>query len=243
MSETPSPAPSITDFEPVPRSQQRHDGWTAERQRDFIAGLAQSGSVTAAARMVGMSVESAYRLRHAAGADGFAAAWSDALDRGIARLEDIAVERAIGGVETPVWHHGEQVGTRIVYNDRLLMFLLRARRAERYGDTRRGDIPEGSDAWKRLRAKWVAEQAVQMQQAADRMTQRLELMRGRHRRRRAERATSAIDAAGRVRHAWERAVERTAAALGAPADGDQAIAHDDGIAPGLPGGPPHPGGP
>jgi hypothetical protein len=41
----------------------RHDGWTPKRQLDFLAALARSRSVTKAARAVGMSRESAYRLR------------------------------------------------------------------------------------------------------------------------------------------------------------------------------------
>ena len=40
--------------------------------------------------------------------------------------------RAIEGVEQPVYHFGAVVGTRRVYNDRLIMFLLRNRRAQRF---------------------------------------------------------------------------------------------------------------
>jgi hypothetical protein len=36
--------PPLPNFTPVPRKY-RHDGWTAERQRAFIAGLAETGSV------------------------------------------------------------------------------------------------------------------------------------------------------------------------------------------------------
>jgi hypothetical protein len=41
----PGPLP-IPDFAPVPRKY-RFDGWTAERQRAFIAALAETGSVRA----------------------------------------------------------------------------------------------------------------------------------------------------------------------------------------------------
>ena len=44
----------------------RGDGWTAARQRAFLEVLAACGSVTAAARSVGMSRESAYALRRRA---------------------------------------------------------------------------------------------------------------------------------------------------------------------------------
>ena len=39
---------------PVPRKR-RHDGWTAEKQREFIETLADSGSVVGAAPAVGLS--------------------------------------------------------------------------------------------------------------------------------------------------------------------------------------------
>jgi molybdenum-dependent DNA-binding transcriptional regulator ModE len=49
-------------FTPVP-VRPRDDGWTAERRIAFIEKLADCGSVTAAARHVGMRRESARRLR------------------------------------------------------------------------------------------------------------------------------------------------------------------------------------
>lgn len=58
----------------------RKDGWTPVRQADFLGALAETGSVAQAARRVGLSRETAYRLRRKPGAGGFAAAW-DALTR------------------------------------------------------------------------------------------------------------------------------------------------------------------
>jgi hypothetical protein len=49
------------------------------------------------------------------------------MGRALQLLGDTAFERAVDGVEEPVFWKGEQVGTRRRYNDRLLMFLLRAR--------------------------------------------------------------------------------------------------------------------
>jgi|GEM_PF-1271854 len=133
------PRGSVPAFTPVPR-RARHDGWTPQRQRDFIATLCDTGSVTHAAARVGMSTEGAYMLRRAEGAEAFAAAWLAALDHGIRQLEDIAMERAIHGVEVPVYSYGKLVGTRRVHNDRLLMFMLRNRAMDRFaaGATRAG---------------------------------------------------------------------------------------------------------
>ncbi len=121
------PATTLPDFTPVPRQRARHDGWTPERQRGFIDKLADYGSVRAAANAVGMTPESAYCLRRQPEAAEFSRAWAAALDLGIARIEDVAMDRALNGVEVPVYAYGQIIGTRIVYNDRLLMFMLRNR--------------------------------------------------------------------------------------------------------------------
>ncbi|WP_338502373.1 hypothetical protein V6R86_04170 [Sphingomonas kaistensis] len=114
----------LPDFQPVAR-QYRHDGWTPERQRAFIAALADTGSVSRAAAMVNMSPEGAYYLRRQAGAESFRRAWEAALDFGVQRLKDLAFERAIEGELVPVMSFGKLVGYRRKTNDRLLMFCLR----------------------------------------------------------------------------------------------------------------------
>jgi len=122
------------DFEWLPVARQpRSDGWKPSVQKRFIEELADTGSVTAAARAVGMSVTSCYRLRRAPGAEGFAAAWEAALAEASKRLVDIAFDRAINGTEEPVLDkHGNCIHIRQRTNDRLLMFLLRAHHPERY---------------------------------------------------------------------------------------------------------------
>jgi hypothetical protein len=114
----------LPDFAPVPRKH-RHDGWTPDRQRAFIHALADTGCVTTACRMVNMSSEGAYYLRRQPGAEGFRRAWEAALDFGVARLRDIAFERAIEGQLVPVFVAGKLMGFRRKKNDRLLMFCLR----------------------------------------------------------------------------------------------------------------------
>lgn len=70
----------IPAFHPVPCAQ-RKDGWTPERQAQFIGCLAEMRCVRAAAARVGMGRESAYKLRQRPGAAGFAAAWDAALGK------------------------------------------------------------------------------------------------------------------------------------------------------------------
>jgi hypothetical protein len=129
----------IPAFTPVPRKY-RHDGWTAERQRAFIEALADTGSVKAAAKRINMSPEGAYYLRRQPGAETFRAAWEAALDHGVQRLTDIALDRALEGVPVPVFWRGEQVGEKRWFNDRLLMFLLKHHLPSRYG----ADLPRGT---------------------------------------------------------------------------------------------------
>ena len=66
--------PPLPAFTPVPRRNNRHDGWTPERKRAFIEALADSGSVTRAARQVNMAQANCYTLRRAAGLRAMAAA-------------------------------------------------------------------------------------------------------------------------------------------------------------------------
>ena len=116
--------PALPDFGPVPRKH-RHDGWTPERQRAFIEALTDTGAGSRAAAMVNMSPEGAYYLRRQPGADEFRRAWEAALDYGVARMKDIAFERAIEGYLVPCFVGGRLIGWRRKYNDRLLMFCLR----------------------------------------------------------------------------------------------------------------------
>ncbi|WP_435416745.1 hypothetical protein WAB17_07530 [Parerythrobacter aurantius] len=124
--------PADYDWLPVTRKP-RKDGWSPSRQREFIAALAESGSVEVAAMRVHMSPSSAHRLRRSPGAEQFSAAWDVALQHAAQVLLDTAFERAFNGTTEPVFDRdGHHVGTRHRQNDRMLMFLLRAYMPERF---------------------------------------------------------------------------------------------------------------
>ena len=116
----------------------RHDGWTPERQHEFIAALAESGCVAEAAAAVGIDPRSAYRLRARPDAGIFRQAWDVALDFAIRNLSEAAIGRALHGVARPVFYQGEQIGERRYYDERLTQFLLRYRDPVRYGAWRDG---------------------------------------------------------------------------------------------------------
>ncbi len=92
--------PDDYDWVPV-RRKPRSDGWSHERQRGFIEALADCGSVMDAARQIGMSASSAYRLRRSPGGEAFAAAWDAAIHQAALHLVDVAFDRAIKGLPIP----------------------------------------------------------------------------------------------------------------------------------------------
>lgn len=108
---------SLLPFEPVPL-RSRRDGWTAERQRAFVALIARGLKPGRAAEWVGMRRQGAYALRERPGAEGFAGAWDAAAAaarrRRAASLTSLYL-RAIEGVPVPIRHRG-----RVVAIDRRL---------------------------------------------------------------------------------------------------------------------------
>jgi hypothetical protein len=126
------------DYRWVPvRRIPRADGWTEEKQRRFIETLADTGLVNVAARAVGMSRESAYRLRRSAHGAAFARAWDAARHHAGGLVEDIAFERALEGTEQEVINsEGAVVATRLVHDNGLLKWLLSHLKSERYGSAR-----------------------------------------------------------------------------------------------------------
>ena len=112
------------EFTPVPRQRRRRDGWNEHRQKAFIAALAVCGMVGQAARAVGSTARSAYRLLDAPGADSFAAAWDAAIDQGYARVQADALERALKGSFVPIYRRGKLDRVEYRRNDRLAVALL-----------------------------------------------------------------------------------------------------------------------
>ncbi|MFC3594485.1 hypothetical protein ACFOON_12650 [Novosphingobium piscinae] len=100
----------------------RPDLFTAERQARFLAALAETGAVRQACARVGVSPECVYRLRRRDGL--FAAGWDGALVLARRVAEDVLAARALDGVEEPVFFRGEQVGTRVRFDARLLLAHL-----------------------------------------------------------------------------------------------------------------------
>jgi hypothetical protein len=117
---------ALPAFTPVPMTRSRHDGWTPERQRAFIAALAASGVVARAARSVGMGPTSAYALRHRPGAESFVAAWDQVEGEARERAFAYVMDHVINGATRPRFCRGRFVGVEHGAEDRMAMAALRA---------------------------------------------------------------------------------------------------------------------
>jgi hypothetical protein len=106
------------------------DRWNKPKMAMFLRELAACHNVAAAAKSVGMSRQSAYKLRNRLKGQPFDIAWEAAFQHGYDALHQAALERALFGVEVPVYHAGEQVGTRRHFDERLTVFFLSRRNAQ-----------------------------------------------------------------------------------------------------------------
>ena len=116
---------------PPPR-RYRRDGFTPERQEEFLEAIRGGASGREAARRIGISPTTAYNLYNSPDAPAFRAAWDEAARVTDIVLEDTAFDRAVNGQEEIVYHQGQRVGVRWRYDNKLLMQLLRARNPLKY---------------------------------------------------------------------------------------------------------------
>lgn len=124
----------LDDFDisaPPPR-RHRRDGFSAGRQQELVEHYRNTGSLTEAARLTGVSRSTVYNLLNSPDAEAFRTAIQEA-GRGVdVILEATAIERAVHGQEEIVYFQGRRVGVRWKYDNRLLMSLLRARNPLKY---------------------------------------------------------------------------------------------------------------
>ncbi len=83
----------------------------------FLAELRKGRSIASSAAAAGIARRTVYNWREAD--EEFARQWDEAIEEGIDRLEDVAMQRAVAGSDT------------------LAIFLLKANRPDKYRDTQR----------------------------------------------------------------------------------------------------------
>ena len=123
---------ALLDFEPVPRKCARRDGWTAEAQRRYVAGLAVSGCRRSAAEAVGLTGRGAYQLRKDAGGDAFGEACDAALALHRARNPGMSRgERRLHSSDAPDLDSAGDEAVKLEVFDRILEKYVRKLDQER----------------------------------------------------------------------------------------------------------------
>ena len=105
----------------------------AQQKKDkaaFLDALAETANVTWACKVANIPRRTAYEWRDADSV--FADGWEQAVELGTDALEDEAIRRGHAGVDKPVYQGGEKVGTVREYSDTLLIFMLKARRPDKF---------------------------------------------------------------------------------------------------------------
>ncbi|WP_374312455.1 hypothetical protein [Dongia sp.] len=98
----------------------------------FLLHLRRHGNITRAAAAVGVSRSTV--VAHKADDPVFAQEWEDAMEGLLDEAEEELRNRAIDGVEEPVFYKGEVVGFITRKSDSNLQCLLRAKRRDVFGD-------------------------------------------------------------------------------------------------------------
>ena len=157
--------PPELEFDAVPRHAKRSNGLTPERQRIFIRLLAECGSVGKACKAIGCSSYAMYHLRNSEEAEGFAAAWDKAVQRGARRVLDILIDQAINGTPEKIYKDGQLVAERRRFNTRSMMWIVAHYMPERFGVS--GGLMHASSGpvgMKRLKDAWKREWRAEMEQ-------------------------------------------------------------------------------
>ncbi len=106
----------------MPGARVREDGWTAARTKVFLGKLSETGCISDAARLAGISRNSVRRARGLYAP--FDKACRAALAQALRGLEAVAYQRAVEGRETIIIRKGEEVERRISPSDAMLKLLI-----------------------------------------------------------------------------------------------------------------------
>lgn len=109
----------------------RHDGFTAAKRRKFLKTVAKTGCIRDGCRTVRISTTTVSRWREKD--ERFAGLLKAALARAAESIELLAWERAVTGIEEPVWSYGKKVGTRVKRSDSIFRLLMIGSDPAKYG--------------------------------------------------------------------------------------------------------------
>ena len=124
----------------------RHDGFTPRKRRRFFATLAKTGCISDAAKAARVSTTTVDRWRRKD--ERFNRLCETALDKASSKIELLAWERGVTGIEEPVYAYGKFSHMRVKRSDAIFRMLLIASNPEKYGRmgavaAQRGKQPKG----------------------------------------------------------------------------------------------------
>ncbi len=102
---------------------------TQKKRASFLSAFSKLGNITAACAAAGIGRRTHYAWLEDA---EYRKAVAEAEEQATEVLEREAWRRAVDGVEKPVHYRGERIDTVREFSDVLLIFLLKARRPEKY---------------------------------------------------------------------------------------------------------------
>ena len=108
-------------------------------QEKFLKAFGELGNVSRAAEATGINRSNHYIWMKDEGSD-YPERFNAANERAIDKFEAELIRRGVEGYDKPVFQGGREVGTVREYSDTLLIFLMKGRHPERYGDKWRGEI-------------------------------------------------------------------------------------------------------
>ena len=122
--------------------------WTKEKEREFLAVLADTCNVRVASEAAGMSTQAAYwrRKRNAA----FRTAWAEAVAAAYHKLELVLIERTLNGTEKIMQRHDGSEDRMREYPNNLGLALLKLRRSTVETVQRPAAIDDGDEVRERL---------------------------------------------------------------------------------------------
>ena len=116
----------------LPKPGDELDGGGSPKRRAFLAAMAQTGLITAAAHAAKVSINAHSQVWMKQ--PGYPELFAAAKEQAVEMMEAEALRRATIGSPEPVFHAGKQCGTVTKKSDVLLIFLLKAARPEKYRD-------------------------------------------------------------------------------------------------------------
>ena len=117
--------------------------WTKEKEREFLAVLADTCNVRKASEAAGMSTNAAYWRRKRNGA--FRAAWAEAVTAAYHKLELVLIERTLNGTEKVIERHDGTEDRMREYPNNIGIALLKMHRSTAEAAAAQEPTPQQDD--------------------------------------------------------------------------------------------------